>query len=185
MLAHRREHDRLIDRRKDPRRLRCGESARRCTGHFRKVKDSMAKGEKWGLGALSVVQQVEPPIGHALPVVDEATGEIVYEYNGRPLLKVSIQADRTVGYRHGSDGDILSLPFMQQVYVMLGDSAGGHVAAEVTLTLSRDAVVMRPHRARRGPIASGWPSSRRPLLAGGPRCRSPARRPRPDGAGIA
>ncbi len=85
----------------------------------------------------------EPPIAHALHKWNEASRTLVYEYNGRPLITIQIPGTDDVGFRHGSDGNILNRPFIQQIYIMLDNP----VTARARFLISSDAVNMRPHRA--------------------------------------
>lgn len=89
----------------------------------------------------------EPPIAHALHKWNEKTRTLTYEYNGRNVITVQIPGKDEVGFLHGSDGNLQSIPFIQQLYFMLDKP----VNARITFTLSSDAINMRPHRAAREP----------------------------------
>ncbi len=88
------------------------------------------------------VQKV-PPIAHALHKWDEKSRTISYEYKGRDILTAVIPGDGEAGYRHGSDGTMQSIAYVQQVYLEVD------VPTWVTLKfqLSRDTINMKPHRA--------------------------------------
>lgn len=102
----------------------------------------------------------EPPIAHALHQWDEANRTLTYEYNGRNIIALHIPGDKEAGFRHGSDGNLQSRPFMQQIYVSLDET----VTAEMRILLSADAINMRPHRAWSGQAILGQMG--RPLIQG-------------------
>lgn len=85
----------------------------------------------------------EPPIAHALHKWDEETRTLTYEYNGKNIITMIIPGNDEVGFRHGSDGNLQSMPFIQQIYVMIDNP----VKAKVKFLLSKDAINMRPKRA--------------------------------------
>ncbi|MGL6106074.1 alpha-galactosidase [Romboutsia sp.] len=87
---------------------------------------------------------IEPPIAHALHKWDEEKRVLTYEYNGRNIITMEIGGDDEVGFRHGSDGNLQNIPFIQQLYVMLDRK----VTSKVTLLLSKDAINMKPNRAK-------------------------------------
>jgi hypothetical protein len=103
----------------------------------------------------------EPPIAHAYHHWDETQRTLTYTYNGRRLLRVHIPGTARVSFRHGSDGALQSLPFVQQIFVML---TGGTATATVRFELSHDAINMRPQRA--GPEQAIVGQVGRPLLPG-------------------
>ncbi|WP_042276228.1 alpha-galactosidase [[Clostridium] dakarense] len=86
----------------------------------------------------------EPPIAHALHKWDEENRILTYEYNGRNIITMEIGGDDEVGFRHGSDGNLQNIPFVQQLYVMLDRP----IKSKVTLLLSSDAINMKPNRAK-------------------------------------
>lgn len=88
------------------------------------------------------VQKV-PPLAHALHKWDEETKTLTYEYNGKDIITMRIPDSQDVGFRHGSDGTMQSIAYIQQVYIMVEKPMW--VTAE--FRLSKDAVNMRPHRA--------------------------------------
>lgn len=85
----------------------------------------------------------EPPIAHALHKWNEETRTLTYEYNGRNIVTIIIPGDDYVGHRHGSDGNIQSMPMTQQIYIMLDHP----VTARAIFRMSSEAVNMRPNRA--------------------------------------
>jgi hypothetical protein len=103
----------------------------------------------------------EPPIAHAYHHWDEGQRTLTYTYNNRRILEIHIPGGARVSFRHGSDGQLQSLPFFQQIYVML---SGAPVTATVRFQLSHDAVNMRPRRAAREQAITGQVG--RPLLPG-------------------
>ncbi|HEX2927737.1 MAG TPA: alpha-galactosidase [Ruminiclostridium sp.] len=102
----------------------------------------------------------EPPIAHAMHKWDEVSRVLSYEYNGRDIISIKIPGTDEVGYRHGSDGNLQSIPFVQQLYVMLDNP----VKARMTLHLSSGAVNMRPKRAEEEQAIIG--QAGRPLMYG-------------------
>lgn len=88
------------------------------------------------------VQKV-PPLAHALHHWDEKTKKLSYEYNGRDIFTVSIPESEDVGFRHGSDGTVQSIAYIQQIYIMVEKPMW--VTAE--FCLSSDAINIRPRRA--------------------------------------
>jgi hypothetical protein len=85
----------------------------------------------------------EPPLAHALHQYNPDTRTLSYEYNGIDILKIVIPGNSEVGFRHGSDGSLNNMPSIQQLYVMVDEP----VKAEVTFTLSCEALSMKPRRA--------------------------------------
>ncbi len=105
----------------------------------------------------------EPPAAHALHKWDGEKRILSYEYNGRKIISIEIPGTEEVGFRHGSDGNIQNIPFIQNIYVMLDDT-DREVKAKVKLTLSGDALNMRPGRA--GPEQAILGQVGRPLIYG-------------------
>ena len=62
------------------------------------------------------VQNV-PPIAHALHKWDEERKILKYEYNGTDIITMQIKKSDDVGFRHGSDGTMQSIAFVQQIYI--------------------------------------------------------------------
>jgi len=88
----------------------------------------------------------EPPICFASSEWDKDTRILRYTYNGRDLISMKIPGDAPVDFRGWSDAMIQSDPCTQQLFVTLDSE---DVTTKVIFTLSADAIVMRPHRARR------------------------------------
>lgn len=86
----------------------------------------------------------EPPIVHALPHWDPEKRILQYEYNGRKLVSMHIPGESEVKYRIASDGQIQSAPLFQQIYTVVFSEP---IKSRVTITMSEDAVLMRPNRA--------------------------------------
>ena len=86
----------------------------------------------------------EPPIAHALHKWDEENRILTYEYNGRNIITMEIGGDDEVGFRHGSDGNLQNIPFIQQLYIMLDRPT----KSKVTFNLSSDAINLKPNRAK-------------------------------------
>lgn len=85
----------------------------------------------------------EPPLAFAVHNWDEASEVLSYEYNGVEVIRIHVPGAQELGFRHGSDGSMQSVQYIQQIYV----ATERPIAAEVTFTLSGDAVCMRPRRA--------------------------------------
>lgn len=102
----------------------------------------------------------EPPIAHALHKWDEEKRVLTYEYNGRNIITMEIGEGEDVGFRHGSDGNLQNIPFVQQLYVMLDKK----VTSKVTLLLSNEAINMKPNRAKREEAIIGQVG--RPTISG-------------------
>lgn len=88
------------------------------------------------------IQKV-PPLAHALHKWDEEKKILTYEYNGKNIITMHIPESEDTGFRHGSDGTMQSIAYVQQIYVMVEKPMW--VTAE--FRLSKETVNMRPHRA--------------------------------------
>lgn len=88
------------------------------------------------------IQKV-PPIAHALHRWNENTKTLSYEYNGIGIISFFIPDSEDLGFRHGSDGSMQSVQYVQQIYV----AAEKEMNVQVTFNLSADAINMRPKRA--------------------------------------
>lgn len=87
--------------------------------------------------------QKEPPIAHALDKWNPETRMLTYEYNGRNIITVFIPGNEEPDYRKSSDIAAQSFPMYQQAYIMLRKP----VVAKVVISMSPDAVNIRPERA--------------------------------------
>ena len=87
--------------------------------------------------------QAVPPNVHALHHWDAETGILRYEYNGRDVITVQVAPGSDLGFRHGSDGSMQSVQYMQQVYL----ACDTPLTAVMTLTMGPDAHCLRPRRA--------------------------------------
>jgi hypothetical protein len=85
----------------------------------------------------------EPPLIQAEDHWNPETRMLTFVYGRRELIAIHIPGTCEPSYRHDSDGTLNSIPFIQQIYVMLDE----RVTADVTMTLSPEAVAMRPKRA--------------------------------------
>lgn len=85
----------------------------------------------------------QPPLAHALHHWDEARGLLTYEYNGTTILEVQVPPYTDLGFRHGSDGSMQSVQYIQQVYLAAEPSC----KALITLRAHKGALNMRPRRA--------------------------------------
>lgn len=88
------------------------------------------------------VQNV-PPIAHALHKWDEERKILKYEYNGTDIITMQIKKSDDVGFRHGSDGTMQSIAYVQQIYIMVEKP----MWVKVQFTLSDETICMRAHRA--------------------------------------
>ena len=88
------------------------------------------------------VQKV-PPLAHALHHWDKDTKTLRYEYNGEDIISMQIPESEDVGFRHGSDGTMQSIAYVQQIYIMVEKP----IWVTIRFTLSDGAVNMKPCRA--------------------------------------
>ena len=88
------------------------------------------------------IQKV-PPLAHALHHWDPKTRTLSYEYNGATILTSAIPGEGDVGYRHGSDGTMQSIAYVQQIYLEVDTP----VWTTLEFRLSKDAINIKPHRA--------------------------------------
>lgn len=88
------------------------------------------------------VQQI-PPIAHALHKWDEEQKILKYEYNGIDIISMQIAESEDVGFRHGSDGTMQSIAYVQQIYIMVEKP----MWVKVRFCLSDGTICMRAHRA--------------------------------------
>lgn len=84
-----------------------------------------------------------PPLAHALHKWDDETKTLSYEYNGQDILTMEIPGSEDAGFRHGSDGTMQSIAYIQQVYIMVEKPM--YVTAR--FCLSKETINMRPDRA--------------------------------------
>lgn len=85
----------------------------------------------------------QPPLAHALHHWDAEQGLLTYEYNGTTVLEVRVPPHTDLGFRHGSDGSMQSVQYVQQVYLAAEPSC----TAQVTIRGHVGSLNMRPHRA--------------------------------------
>ena len=88
------------------------------------------------------VQKI-PPNAHALHKWNEETRTLSYEYNGVDVLTAVIPGTGEPGYRHGSDGSMQSIAYVQQVYLETDDP----IWVTLQFRLSKAAINMKPRRA--------------------------------------
>lgn len=88
------------------------------------------------------VQKV-PPLAHALHKWDEEQKILKYEYNGNDIIAMQIVESEGAGFRHGSDGTMQSIAYVQQIYIMVEKP----MWVTVRFCLSDETVCMRAHRA--------------------------------------
>ncbi|MEQ2443075.1 alpha-galactosidase [Pseudoflavonifractor sp. CLA-AP-H29] len=86
----------------------------------------------------------EPPLAHALHHWDQDRGLLTYEYNGVNVIEVQVPAGTDLGFRHGSDGSMQSIQYIQQLYL----ASETPCTARITLRGHAGALNLRPHRAR-------------------------------------
>lgn len=87
-----------------------------------------------------------PPLTHALHHWNKEEGALKYEYNGVNILEITVPKGIELGFRHGSDGSIQSLQYIQQIYL----ASEVPCRAKVKICLNAESLNMRPHRARDG-----------------------------------
>ncbi len=105
----------------------------------------------------------EPPLAHALHHWNEEERVLSYEYNGVDVFTLQFSGSDDPGFRHGSDGNINSGPFVQQLYAMF-DSCTEPLKARFRIRLKSSALPMKPHRSEGGTAIRGGDS--RALLYG-------------------
>lgn len=88
------------------------------------------------------IQKV-PPLAHALHKWNDETKTLSHEYNGEDIITIPMPESDDAGFRHGSDGTIMSVAYMQQIYVM----AEKPMYVTITFALSQDSFCMKPMRA--------------------------------------
>lgn len=88
------------------------------------------------------VQNV-PPIAHALHKWNEEKKILKYEYNGTDIITMQIAESEDAGFRHGSDGTMQSIAYVQQIYIMVEKP----MWVKVKFCLSDETICMRAHRA--------------------------------------
>lgn len=88
-------------------------------------------------------KQTVPPLAHALHKWDEETKTLSYEYNGEDVITMEIPESEDAGFRHGSDGSMQSIAYVQQIYIMVEKP----MWVTVRFCLSDKTINMRPHRA--------------------------------------
>lgn len=86
----------------------------------------------------------EPPVAHALHHWDQERGLLTYEYNGVNVIEVQVPAGTDLGFRHGSDGSMQSIQYIQQIYL----ASETPCTARITLRGHAGSLNLRPHRAR-------------------------------------
>ncbi|UVI29723.1 alpha-galactosidase [Paenibacillus spongiae] len=93
----------------------------------------------------------EPPITQAEHSWNEETNLLQYHYNGRAVITIPLPEGVKAYYRRVSDGNLLTSPFVQQLYLAFERPQ----LVRVTFELSGDAVNMRPRRAADGEAILG------------------------------
>ena len=86
----------------------------------------------------------EPPVAHALHKWVPDAGLLTYEYNGITILEIDAKDAKNLGFRHGSDGTMQSIQYLQQIYL----AADEPVEVKVKIRLNKGSLTMRPHRAK-------------------------------------
>ncbi|MGN0333134.1 MAG: hypothetical protein ACI4D9_08995 [Lachnospiraceae bacterium] len=84
-----------------------------------------------------------PPLAHALHKWDEEQKILKYEYNGTDIISMQIEKSEDTGFRHGSDGTMQSIAYIQQIYIMVEKP----MWVTVRFCLSDNTICMRAHRA--------------------------------------
>ncbi|WP_309122355.1 hypothetical protein [Paenibacillus sp.] len=102
----------------------------------------------------------EPPYGQANHSFDAENHVLQYHYNGGALLTMALPDGVKAYYRRVSDGNMVSHPFVQQLYLAFESKQ----TVRATFELSEDAINMRPRRAGSGEAILGQVG--RPTLYG-------------------
>lgn len=97
---------------------------------------------------MPVHQKVEPPLYHAELRISPDHRTYRYSYNHTDIVTLHQTGQEPLRYRLGSDGDLVSLPFQQQVFF----TSPVEQWVDVTFTLSANTHVMRPQRQGTGAI---------------------------------
>lgn len=84
-----------------------------------------------------------PPLAHALHKWNAEKKVLEYEYNGKNIIEMHIPESEDTGFRHGSDGTMQSISYVQQIYVMVEKK----MWVTVKFRLSKNTINMRSHRA--------------------------------------
>lgn len=84
-----------------------------------------------------------PPVAHALHQWDAERKILKYEYNGSDILTMHIPDSEDVGFRHGSDGTMQSVAYVQQIYIMVEKP----MWVKACFSLSDEAICMKACRA--------------------------------------
>lgn len=87
--------------------------------------------------------QKEPPLAHALHHWYPEKGLLTYEYNGINVIEVQVPPGSDLGFRHGSDGSMQSVQYLQQLYL----ASETPCAARVAVRGHAGMLNMRPSRA--------------------------------------
>ena len=85
----------------------------------------------------------EPPYTHPITEWDAKNRILTYAYNGRSTIQITFPGSAQIDFRTSSDGDLISDPMVQQLYVVVSEPD----SATVKFHLSSEALNMRPHRA--------------------------------------
>jgi hypothetical protein len=104
------------------------------------------------------INGLEPPLSHASTVWDEKNSTLSYVYNRRRVMTVHIPNYIEPAFRVVSDGNLCSHPMTQQMYISLPEYSW----VRVDISLSSDAINMRPQRANSGEAILG--QCGRPLI---------------------
>lgn len=82
-------------------------------------------------------------MAHALHKWWEATKTLTYEYNGQNIIEITFPLDKEPGYRHGSDGTMQSIQYIQQIYLEVEEP----VDVTISFLLGEHAMNLKPSRA--------------------------------------
>lgn len=111
--------------------------------------------------SVNVFAEVAPAI-YANGLYHKKTGELLFKYNGKDIIKVNVPPETKLKFREISDGCLLTTPLTQQIFI--GTEEEIDCEAVVTFYLSSGGMCMRPRRAKEGEAILGQVG--KPLIYG-------------------
>ena len=111
--------------------------------------------------SVNVFAEVAPAI-YANGLYHKKTGELLFKYNGKDIIKVNVPPETKLKFREISDGCLLTTPLTQQIFI--GTEEEIDCEAVVTFYLSSGGMCMRPRRVEEGEAILGQVG--KPLIYG-------------------